>query len=284
MSNAKPIDLLVTIKKQHAKRYFTELKKYDNIHSDIVATLEDTLSLLADKDKHIDVLAIDNNLNDKIYEFVVHVRQKYPRLLIVLIDEEADFGLPGQADEMTTEPFRNDDLVKRVERMISDRRMETLRSDSLPAVRSVNKSMKDAIGAIGKQEAAVKAVQAMGYDYVSYYHIENEEPLQLYLRAQAGPNTITSIAPKKATADDLMGWVAQNGQSRIAAPDDRPNHPLVARGRLGAVSCVPVGFGGKQFGVIAACKDIPGSITQEHILMLELVATQLASALKKELK
>lgn len=278
------VDLLVVVRSEHAARYQQNLSTQKNMNVLIVTSPKEALASLADKDSHVDVLAVDNNLSDSIYEFVVYVRQKYPRLLIVLVDEEADFGLPGQADEMTTEPFTNDDLVRRIERLIADRRMETLRSDSLPAVRSINQLMKQAVGTIGKQEAAVKSVHEMGYDYVAYYHIESASPLDLYLRAHNGPNTILSIAPKRANADDLMGWVAQNGQSRIAAPEDKPNHPLVARGRLGAVSCVPVGFAGKQYGVIAACRDVPGSITQENILMLELVAAQLAAALMRETK
>ncbi len=281
---AHVVDVLVAVRSEQTARYRENLAKHTNLNVQVVDTTKETLSILANKDNHVDVLVIDNAISDLVYELVVHVRQKYPRLLIVLVDEEADFGLPGQADEMSTDPFNNDDLARRIERMIADRRMETLRSDSLPAVRSINRTMKDAVGAIGKQEAAVKSVHEMGYDYVAYYQIEAEEPLDLYLRAQSGPNTIMSIAPKRAGVDDLMGWVAQNGQSRIAAPEDTPNHPLVARGRLGAVSCVPVGFAGKQYGVIAACRDIPGSITQENILMLELVAAQLASALMKELK
>ncbi|TVR24089.1 MAG: GAF domain-containing protein [Anaerolineaceae bacterium] len=278
------VDLLVVVRSEHAARYHQNLSKRKNMNVAVVASPKKALALLADKDSHVDVLAVDNNLSASIYEFVVYVRQKYPRLLIVLVDEEADFGLPGQADEMTTEPFKDDDLVRRIERLIADRRMETLRSDSLPAVRSINQLMKQAVGLIGKQEAAVKSVHEMGYDYVAYYHIESANPLDLYLRAHNGPNTILSIAPKRANAEDLMGWVAQNGQSRIAAPEDKPNHPLVARGRLGAVSCVPVGFAGKQYGVIAACRDVPGSITQENILMLELVAAQLAAALMRETK
>jgi GAF domain-containing protein len=192
--------------------------------------------------------------------------------------------MPGHADDMSTDPFTKDDLVRRINKLISDRRMETLRSDSLPAVRTMSKTMKGAQGAGGKQEAAVQSVLEMGYDYVAYYEISTQEPLQLRLKAQGGPKAIQSVAPTDATADDLMGWVAQNGQSRIAAPEDKPNHPLVARGRLGAVSCVPVQFGETSFGVIAACRDVPGSINQEHILMLELAAAQLASALRKEAK
>jgi len=76
--------------------------------------------------------------------------------------------------------------------------------------------------------------------------------------------------------------VAQNGQSRIAGPEDNPTHPLVARGRLGAVVCVPVAFNNVNYGVIAACNDRPGSIPQDSVLMLELVCTQLAAALSKK--
>ncbi len=281
---APVVDLLVAVRAEQVERYQQNLAKYTSFNTQVVDSTKEALGIMADKDSHVDVLVLDNGLSELIYELVVHIRQKYPRLLIVLVDEDADFGLPGQADEMSTEPFKNDDLIRRIERLIADRRMETLRSDSLPAVRSINRVMKDAVGLIGKQEAAVKSVHEMGYDYVAYYHIESATPLDLYLRAQSGPNTITAIAPKRANADDLMGWVAQNGQSRIAAPEDKPNHPLVARGRLGAVSCVPVGFAGKQYGVLAACRDMPGSITQENILMLELVAAQLAAALMKEMK
>jgi len=278
------VDLLVAVRAEHVERYGNNLEEAGGFNVGVVPSLDEASNILADKDNHVDVFVIDNNLDEDIHDYVALIRQKYPRLLIVLVDEDADFGMPGQADEMSTEPFKNDDLKRRIEKMIADRRMETLRSDSLPAVRSINKTMKEAVGSIGKQEATVQSVLEMGYDYVAYYHIEKTDPLELYIRAQVGPNTITSIAPKKSDADDLMGWVAQNGQSRIAAPEDKPNHPLVARGRLGAISCVPVGFAGKQFGVIAACRDVPGSITQEHILMLELVAAQLANALNKELK
>lgn len=283
-NNMASIDLLAAVRQADTKRYYKNLSQVDDFYVQVVSTSDDAIDILEDRDSHVDVLVIDNNLEEDVVGLVMDIRKRYPRLLIVLVDEEADFGMPGQADDMSTDPFTDNDLVSRIEKMISERRMETLRSDSLPAVRSINKSMRDAQGVTGKQEAAVQSIQDMGYDYVAYYHIAQQEPLEMELRAQIGPNAIMAIAPKQAGPNDLMGWVAQNGHSRIAGPDDRPNHPLVARGRLGAISCVPVGFNSVYYGVLVACQDVPNSITQEHVLMIELVATQLASALHKELK
>jgi GAF domain-containing protein len=122
----------------------------------------------------------------------------------------------------------------------------------------------------------------MNYDYVACYKQENPDPIKLALKAQDGSRPIKAVAPQDSTPEDLMGWVAQTGQSRIAAPEDSPNHPLVAKGRLGAVACVPVNISGVRYGVLVACRDVPGSITQENVLMLELISAQLAAALSKE--
>lgn len=277
------VDILLTVQAQDVDRYTSNLAGHEDFNLVSTTTRQAAIDVLDDRSAHVDVLVIDNLLDNEIHDFVTQIRASYPRLLIILVDEDADFGMPGQADDLSTEPFVDGDLAKRIERMIGERRMETLRSDSLPAVRTVNKTMKEAVGVRGKQEAAVNAVIDLGYDYVAYYHIESESPLEMTLTAQAGPKAINSIAPKTAGPDDLMGWVAQNGQSRLAGPDDSPNHPLVARGRLGAVSCVPVAQADAPYGVIAACRDRPESITQDNILMLELVGVQLAAALRREM-
>lgn len=271
----------MVVRDHDAERFTQNLHGYDDIAPTVITSLDEAVSIIADRSRHVDVFVVDNNI-DGTFELISELRQTYPRLLIILVDEEADFGMPGQADAMTTEPFHNDDLINRVRKMIADRKQETLRSDSLPAVRSISKRMRQATGVLGKQQAATDACIDIGYDYVGFYGVTNDSPLELSLGAQSGPNTIKSIAPKSATLDDLMGWVSQNKQSRIAAPEDKPNHPLVARGRLGAIACVPVSFSDHHFGVIAACRDRPGSITQDNVLMLELVATQLATALLKE--
>lgn len=275
------IDVLVTVRPAHAARFNENLATQENFRLTVVTSTAQALNILAEVSHHTDILVIDNNL-ENVHLLVADLRQKYPRLLIVLVDEEADFGLPGLADDISTEPFHYDDLARRINRLMSDRQLETLRSDSLPAVRNIAKRLRTATGARGKQEAAVIACKEMGYDYVAYYHLERLDPFRMTLYAQTGANAIQAIAPKQATLEDLMGWVAQNGQSRIAGPADTPNHPLVARGRLGAIACIPVSFSGTQYGVLAVCRDRPGSITQENVLMLELVAAQLASSLSKE--
>jgi hypothetical protein len=272
--------ILAALEEDKSKRYYEHMSKSGEFGVQIVNSLKDALGVIEDRDQHVDVLVLDNELH-RAFDFVDAIRKKYPRLIIVLVDEGADFGLPGQADELSTEPFRHDELMRKITKLMSDRRMETLRSDSLPAVRNISKQLRQATGNSGKQNAAVEVIKDMGYDYVAYYHITGNDPMELRLQAQAGPNAVNAIAPKKANDDDLMGWVAKNGQSRIASPDDRPTHPLVARGRLGAVVCVPVAFNKVSYGVLAACNDRPGSIPQDSVLMLELVSTQLAAALSK---
>jgi GAF domain-containing protein len=277
------VDLLVAVRQDTASRFYQNLSTQEGFAVRVVTGLADALESLADRDHHTDVLVADNALGEaQVHDLISSLRQTYPRLIIVLVDEEADFGLPGMADEISTEPFNNDDLARKINRLMSDRQLETLRSDSLPAVRNIAKRLRTATGARGKQEAAVSACMDMGYDYVAYYHLESAEPIKLVLRAQNGPNPIQAVAPKTTAPDDLMTWVMQNGQSRIAGPTDIPNHPLVARGRLAAVACVPVQFSRTNYGVIVACKDRPNSLTQDNVLMLELVSAQLASALSKE--
>lgn len=275
-------NILVAVRREQASRYHKTLSPQQNFNTEIVSDLQDVQDILADRDKHVDVLVLDNALG-AVFELIDEVRLSHPRLFIVLVDEEADFGTPGQADELTTDPFTDNDLIKRIMRLLSDRRLETLRADSLPAVRQFAKELRNAPGEYGKYQTAVSACKNLGYDYVAFYHLENPEKMGMTLRAQEGPAPIQSIAPKISTPDDLMTWTLTHGQSRIAAPSDTPNHPLVARGRLGAVACTPVSFSGHQYGVIAAFRDQPGSITQEHVMMLELIAAQLGSTISREL-
>jgi DNA-binding response OmpR family regulator len=276
------IDVLVAVLREDASRYHRSLSANKDFRLQIVSDKRDALNILDNKDDHVDVVVLDNRLGG-VYDFVSEVRHSYPRLFIVLVDEEADFAMPGQADEISTAPFENDDLIKRITRLMSDRQLETLRADSMPAVRDFAKRLRKATGETGKQQAAVGACMDMDYQYVAFYHLERETPVQLGLRAQEGPNAIQSVAPKQATDDDLMGWVAKNDQSRIAGPTDDLTHPLVQRGRLGAVACVPVHASGNRYGVLVACREIPNSITQENVLMLELVSAQLGAAVAQEI-
>jgi GAF domain-containing protein len=189
--------------------------------------------------------------------------------------------MPGQADDISTDPFTNDDLVRRVNRLMSDRRLETLRADAMPPLREFAKQLRKSSGETGKYQAAVNACRTLGFDYVAFYRVESLDPLQVTLKAQDGPAPIQAVAPKEATEADIIGWVAKTGQSRIAAPADEINYPLVRRGRLGAVACTPVGTS-SRYGVIVACKTEPNSITQQQLLLLELVSAQLAAVISKE--
>jgi hypothetical protein len=279
MSN---VDVLVAVRRENASRYYKNLSAYKDFRVQMVSDTGDAFNVLADRDQHIDVLVLDNGLG-LIYEFIQELRHSFPRLFIVLVDEDADFGMPGQADEISTEPFDNNDLIKRITRLMSDRQLETLRADSLPAVRQFAKELRKASGEFGKQQTAVAACKDLGYDYVAFYRLENLNPPNVTLKAHDGPAPILAVAPKAASADDLITWVAQNGQSRIAGPQDTPNYPLVAKGRLGAVACVPVIFSGNRYGVLVACREIPNSISQENVLMLELITSQLAAAISKEI-
>lgn len=275
------VEILLAVKKEDAARYYKNLMVHEGFSIEVTHNVEDAQARLASGDARIDVFVVDNRL-DRVFLAIGELRQTYPRLLIVLVDEEADFGMPGQADEISTDPFKNDDLARKIRRLMSDRQMETVRSDSLPAVRNFAKQLRAATGVLGKQQAAVQACRDTGYDYVAYYQQDPTDPARLTLRAQAGPAAVQSVAPKEATADDLIGWVMVNGQSRTAGPEDQPNHTLVQRGRLGAVACVPAAFNGVNYGVLAAFRDRPGSITQENVMMLELIGAQLAGALSKE--
>lgn len=279
------VDVLAVVRREDASRYYKNLSAYPDLQVQIVSSHAAAAAALADQNKHTDILVVDNQLGS-VFDFINELRLTYPRLLIVLVDEAADFALPGEADEISIDPFANDDLLRRITRLMSDRKLETLRADSLPAVREFAKHLRQASGEGGKQQAAVTACIDLGYHYVGFYRLEELEPLTLTLRAQEGPATVQAAAPRRADPGDLIAWVAQNGQSRSAGPTDEPGQPslaLVRHGRLGAAACVPVVFSGNRYGVLVACREQPGSITQENVLMLELVSAQLAAAISKEI-
>ncbi|MBZ0318384.1 MAG: hypothetical protein DPW16_17355 [Chloroflexi bacterium] len=274
------IHLLVAIRLQSIARYRENLNTEPKFAVNLVTSIEKIHEALADKTKRSDVLVVDNGLGD-VHTLVKELRQSHPRLLIVLVDEEADFGMPGRADDVSTEPFKNDELIKVIKRLFEDRRLETLRADTLPPVRQFAKSLTRAKGP-AKSQAAVSAILELGYDYVAFYTITPTDPPMLTLSAQEGPSSVTSLAPNRLEYNtSLLGWVAQNGQSKIVTQEDTPNHPFISKGRYGVGVAVPVGTT-LRFGVVFACKEKPGEINPKDVLMLELISTQLASALARE--
>lgn len=279
---SQKLNILAAVQLPSIAKFREGLRKEPQFSPNIVTDVDKAREALDDSAKPVDVLVLDNNLGDGVHQLIKEVRQSYPRLLIVLVDEAADFAMPGRADDVTTAPFENDDLVNRIKRLHEDRHLQTLRADALPPVRVFAKSLIKAGKGKAKQQAAVEAIKELGYDYVSFYSVTATAPPEMTLIAQIGPNDVTASAPKKQEYESsLVGWVARNGQSRIIKAEDEPSHPLLQKKRYLSAVCVPVGTA-MRFGVLLACKETENSISQENVMILELVSAQLASALAKD--
>ena len=99
------MDILVAVRREHASRYFQNLSAQSDFRVTMVTDIPDALEVIADRDKHVDVLVLDNSL-ERVFEVVSELRQSlHARLLIDLVDEEADFAMPGQADDISTDPY-----------------------------------------------------------------------------------------------------------------------------------------------------------------------------------
>lgn len=280
MTNALPIYVLATIPRESLTRFRDLFAREPQISPVFVTRQQEAMEHLADPQTRTDVLVLDARSGDT-FDFVRQLRHTYPRLLIVLVDEEADFGLPGQADEISVTPFAGDDLLRRIKRLVEERRLETLRADTLPPVRQLAKVLVRARTPEAMIRAAVEVIHDLGYDYVAFFSPDPAAPGQLALRTQIGPPSLTGIAPQQQSQDGtLVGWVAQTGQSRTVGPTDRPNHPFIEGTSLQSGVCVPVGAA-LRFGALLACRAQPHSIPQKHVMLLELISAQLATALAK---
>src|SRR5437667_3097402 len=164
------IFVLVAVRLPSVARYREFLAKDPKLKTTVVTSEPSAREILAASDKHTDVFVVDNGLGN-VFELVKELRPNYPRLLILLVDEDADFGMPGRADDVSTEPFKDDDLIKKIKRLAEERRLETLRADALPPVRTFARSLRKAGKGLGKQQAAVEAVQELGYEFVVFYAV-----------------------------------------------------------------------------------------------------------------
>lgn len=279
MNMGSTISVLVATQISSMVRYREYLAKEASLKVTYATALENAREILRDASKHFDVFVLDNALGDT-YDLIRAVRLEKPRLLILTVDEEADFGTPGRADDVSTDPFKDNELIRKIKRLAEERRLETVRADALPPIRTFAKAIAKATKGLGKQQAAVSAVMDLGYDHVAFYTIEAGST-SLVLSAQMGNNAVMSALPQRTDYNGLLGLVAQSGKSQIAAPGDERSHFLLEKGRFGAAVAVAVGQT-MRFGVVIAFREPPGSISQEHVIMLELVCAQLASALAKE--
>ncbi len=279
---SQKLTIVAAVQLPSIARFREGLRKEPQFSANIVTDLDKAREALDDLSKPADVLVIDNNLGAGVHQLIKEARQNFPRLLIVLVDEAADFAMPGRADDVTTTPFENDDLITRIKRLHEDRHLQTLRADALPPVRVFAKALLKAGKGKAKQQTAVEAIKEIGYDYVAFYSVTNTNPPEMTLIAQVGPNDALSMAPKKQEYDgSFVGWVARKGESRILKPNDDPSHPFIQKQRYQTAVGIPVGVA-LRFGVLFACNEGENSISQENVLILELVSAQLSSALAKD--
>jgi CheY-like chemotaxis protein len=144
--NMAHADILVTVRPKHAARYQQQLAAYPELRVRIARSLDQALDMLADHAHPVDLLVLDNSMSG-VFELVADLRQTYRRLLIVLVDEDADFAMPGQADDISTDPFSDGDLARRITRLITDRHLETLRADSMYSLEPVELTLQAQAGA-----------------------------------------------------------------------------------------------------------------------------------------
>ncbi|MFN8417945.1 MAG: hypothetical protein U0528_01670 [Anaerolineae bacterium] len=276
------IRVLAAVRPSATTRFQDGLSTEAHLKATVVSSLEAATSYLNDHDDTTDVFVVDSGLGD-VYNLIKEVRQQYPALLIILVDEESDFAMPGRADDVTTEPFKEGDLIKKIKRVAEERRLATLPAGALPEVRNFAKALRKATKAPAKQQAAIAAIKDLGFDYVAYFSINPGDPPTLSLGAQAGPPNITSLMPPRADTTTIIGSVAQAGKSRVIVAGDQPSHFLIDKGKFGTAVCVPVGST-MRLGVMFACRQEPGSIKQDSALMVELICAQLAAALAKDMR
>ena len=278
------LSVLVAASQEKIARYQKQLTPHDDIKIVTVTEFDQVHETLASPDFVFDVMVVDASLGN-VPALLGKVQRQYRALLTILVDEGADFAMPGRAHDVTTNPFGKGDLVRRIKRLVEERRLETLRADALPPVRSFARQIRNAAPGESKREAAVAAVQQLGFDYAGFFAVDWSEPPRLTSSAQVGPPQATRMVPTQQTLAEagLLGWVTNNGISRIVGLDDTPNHALVSKGVFASAVCVPVGMN-LRFGVLLACRQQPNSISGQDVMMLELVAAQLAAALATESK
>lgn len=270
---------LLVIRADAVARYRDYMANEPTIGVRIVSSIEDARTELADRQKPTDILVVDNTFQDA-FNFIKAIRMDHPRLMVLLVDEDADFSTPGPADDVTTDPFQNGEIIRKIRRLLEDRRLETIRADALPPIRNFAKALAKATKGLGRMQAAVGAVQELGFAHVAYYTVEGTPPT-LSLSAQVGDNAVMSAMPQKPEPTGLMADVLTTGKSRVGAAGTPYTHFLLEKGKYGAAVCLAVGQS-MRFGLILAFKEGKDSIAQESVMMVELICAQLAAALAKE--
>jgi hypothetical protein len=280
MSQPPPIYVLAAVPHESLARYREHLERDPQVVLTLVSRQEEVMAHLGDTQGRSDVLVLDSGLGD-MYDFVKEVRQLHPTLLIILVDERVDFGLPGQADELSVTPFEDDDLLRRIKRLAEERRLQTLRADIEPPVRALAKKLTRARSTKAMLQAALETVRELGYVYAAFYGVDERDTGCLVLRLQLGPADLTKTAPAQQTIEGtLVGWAFKNGQSRVAGVADPLSHPFLQQQRVSSVVSVPVGMA-LRYGVLLACSTQADRLAHKQVMMLELIGAHLANALAR---
>src|SRR5258708_36840378 len=123
------INVLAAVRLPSVARYRENLSKDSKLKVTVVTSIPSAREILANPDKRPDGLVVDNGLGE-VFELVKELRQSYPQRLILLVDEEAYFGMPLRAADGSTYPFLEVVLTKKIKRLVYEALLETLRANA----------------------------------------------------------------------------------------------------------------------------------------------------------
>ena len=127
-------------------------------------------------------------------------------------------------------------------------------------------------------------VQQFGYKQASVYMLERSGN---YIDFKAGSGAATkALAEKnyriKTNSPSIIGWVVSNNRPRIAS--DVSEDPLHLKNELipdtRSEASVPISLGTLVLGVLDVQSDRPGAFSKDTIIMLQTLASQIATAIQ----
>lgn len=277
------IQLLVAVPREQAARYYTGLGASGQYALTMTSNSREALDLLEDRSRHFDALVLESTLAEA-GGLLDELAYRHPRQMVVLVDESNQSPLQAQVrpDRICTTPFADDDLERRIVRLLSDSRLETVPANTLLPVRELARKLRTEDAPGDRYRVAVDACQSLGYSYTAFYSLERAEPVLLRLAAQLGEGDMHLLVPLSAQAGEVIAQVAVTGESVVLDSANAADYLPVAVGTLGSAAMVPAGRA-NCFGVLVAGREAPDSINTQNVTVLELVAAQLAAAIAREM-
>jgi hypothetical protein len=277
------IQLLVAVPREQAARYYTGLGASGQYDLTMTSNSREALDLLEDRSRYFDALVVDSTLADAGV-LLDELFYRNPRQMVVLVDETNESPLRSviRPDRISDMPFADDDLERRIARLLSDSRLETVPANMVLPVRELARKLRSEDTPGDRYRVAVAACQGLGYSYTAFYSLERAEPALLRLAAQLGEGDMHLLVPLSAQAGEVIAQVAITGESVVLEADNAADYLPVAVGTLGSVAMVPAGRTA-CFGVLVAGREAPGAINAQNVAVLELVGAQLAAAIAREM-